>query len=370
VVAHRRSLISQSTGRHQSSSPHPHAMSPTRFLFSLVLAACVVCTLVRASVEVDLTIPDLRSAHPRIRSEGAIEWRLVEAPAEDAALMIMVTTEASSRLMTFDADATIDHILQTLVPVVHPSAVAPPKCHVVDTTSQLVLTGKTHLGAQLKKHAHSTGTNSLSLRCTGFGDVPFRHFVRSEINQTNGVRARNQLRRALTGEEAEYPIDAAELLWNNWTGVTLWVEAFLKHHWGSLYPYPDYTKSTTQTGRWHLNTGAVLQPGETFGPESDAPIRIAIAADWGSGTLESDYVQKVMMNGNGTAFDPEWTLHLGDIYPVGAPEFVQSNMLGQAPAGVKQGVTWPHGTIGSLAVAGNHEYVQHFGSTQMHRHAG
>ena len=45
---------------------------------------------------------------------------------------------------------------------------------------------------------------------------------------------------------------------------------------------------------------------------------------------------------------------VGDIYYVGDEPEIKSNCLGIAPEGVKQGVTWPHGSIGSFAVQGNH----------------
>jgi hypothetical protein len=40
---------------------------------------------------------------------------------------------------------------------------------------------------------------------------------------------------------------------------------------------------------------------------------------------------------------------------VGGEEYVQSNCLGNPPSGVQKGVTWPHGSLGSFAVQGNHE---------------
>jgi hypothetical protein len=71
-----------------------------------------------------------------------------------------------------------------------------------------------------------------------------------------------------------------------------------------------------------------------------------------SGTRESFVVAESMLLG----FDAHWTLHLGDIYMVATEEEVASNCLGQAPPGVARGVRWPHGSRGSFAVPGNHEY--------------
>jgi len=56
-------------------------------------------------------------------------------------------------------------------------------------------------------------------------------------------------------------------------------------------------------------------------------------------------------------FNPDWTLHLGDIYYAGLAEEVKSNCLGMPTSNSKVGVFWPHGAIGSLAIMGNHEMI-------------
>lgn len=52
---------------------------------------------------------------------------------------------------------------------------------------------------------------------------------------------------------------------------------------------------------------------------------------------------------------PHYTIHIGDVYYVGAADEVKANCLGQAPARAKQGVEFRRGAIGTFAFAGNHE---------------
>lgn len=85
------------------------------------------------------------------------------------------------------------------------------------------------------------------------------------------------------GAEKPYPIDASELLGNNLAGLAAWATAIALPHLGPLHPFLDYSqRPLNQTGRRHLNTGAVLEKGATFGAESDEQIRIALAAHWGA----------------------------------------------------------------------------------------
>jgi hypothetical protein len=78
-------------------------------------------------------------------------------------------------------------------------------------------------------------------------------------------------------------------------------------------------------------------------------IKIALAGDWGTGTVEAETVADCM-----TKHHPDYTIHLGDIYYVGAAQEIRENCLGQSAHGYT-GVTWPHGSQGSFSVIGNHE---------------
>ena len=88
-----------------------------------------------------------------------------------------------------------------------------------------------------------------------------------------------------------------------------------------------------------------------FGVEmlSDSPLRIAVAADWGTGTLEAEIVAVNMMK-----CAPQLTLHLGDVYYMGEIAEINENCLGESTK-TYQGVKWPKGVLGSFALMGNHE---------------
>src|SRR5262249_13601672 len=85
-------------------------------------------------------------------------------------------------------------------------------------------------------------------------------------------------------------------------------------------------------------------------PSGGGPMRIAVAADWGTGTLEADAVRQNM-----EADAPHYTVHLGDVYYMGETGEVEENCLGEARNGFT-GVSWPReNTQGSFALMGNHE---------------
>ncbi len=121
--------------------------------------------------------------------------------------------------------------------------------------------------------------------------------------------------------------------------------AFLQF-WKWLIPYlrdfvhtdaPYQTYSNGQTGIFRAEA------------PPDGPLRIAVAADWGTGTLEAETVANNMLK-----CAPHLTLHLGDVYYMGEIPEIDENCLGE-PADHYQGVNWPTGSLGSLALMGNHE---------------
>jgi len=80
-------------------------------------------------------------------------------------------------------------------------------------------------------------------------------------------------------------------------------------------------------------------------------VRIALAGDWGTGTDEAAGVAKQML-----AFNPHFTVHIGDVYYVGDPVEVNENCLGiRNPINNYDPALWPIGTCGSFAMNGNHE---------------
>jgi hypothetical protein len=85
-------------------------------------------------------------------------------------------------------------------------------------------------------------------------------------------------------------------------------------------------------------------------PKVGDPLRVAVAADWGTGTLEA-----VTVAANIEANSPHYTVHLGDVYYMGEAVEIEENCLGEEERGYK-GVFWPRRSkLGSFALMGNHE---------------
>lgn len=106
-----------------------------------------------------------------------------------------------------------------------------------------------------------------------------------------------------------------------------WLYHYVKSRFGRTYPYQAY--SGGKTGIYAL--------------ETDRPTSIAIASDWATNTNESVAVAHAMEKHN-----PDYTIHVGDTYFVGAPPEIYSNF-------VEDGSPWVRGQLGSFAVLGNHE---------------
>ena len=75
-------------------------------------------------------------------------------------------------------------------------------------------------------------------------------------------------------------------------------------------------------------------------------IKIGIAADWGSGTIQSQYVGECLNDKN-----TDFTIHLGDTYFSGTKKELDFSFgKGDGDNGL-----WPRGRLGSFALCGNHE---------------
>jgi hypothetical protein len=81
----------------------------------------------------------------------------------------------------------------------------------------------------------------------------------------------------------------------------------------------------------------------------DSPLTLALAADWGTGTLEAETVAANMKR-----CAPHCTVHLGDVYYMGEKDEISENCLA-VKTGHFTGVRWPWGSLGSFALMGNHE---------------
>lgn len=110
---------------------------------------------------------------------------------------------------------------------------------------------------------------------------------------------------------------------------TFWsfIYHYIKSRFGRKYPYPSY------------------QPPETgiHDLAFEQEISIAVTSDWATDTAESFAIAEQIRNHN-----PDFTIHVGDTYYVGAPFEILSNF-------VEAGSPWVRGNSGSFAVLGNHE---------------
>ncbi|MCF0061089.1 metallophosphoesterase [Dyadobacter chenwenxiniae] len=107
---------------------------------------------------------------------------------------------------------------------------------------------------------------------------------------------------------------------------------YLKSRFGPRHPYQAYPRNG-DTGIYSLQSSI---------PSRDK-ITIALLSDWASDTAESDAVAHLVAR-----YAPDYTIHMGDIYFVGAPKEVEANFT--APH-----ASWYYGASGSLALSGNHE---------------
>lgn len=74
------------------------------------------------------------------------------------------------------------------------------------------------------------------------------------------------------------------------------------------------------------------------------PLKIAIAADWASDTVQSEKIADLIRDKNA-----DYTIHLGDTYYSGTDQETTSNFKSEGND------RWPIGKLGSFALLGNHE---------------
>jgi Calcineurin-like phosphoesterase len=118
-----------------------------------------------------------------------------------------------------------------------------------------------------------------------------------------------------------------------------WFKSYARNRVGVRHPFNSYVGD--DRGIYSL-TGA---------GGGGAPVRMALAGDWGSGTDEARRVAVEMARTT-----PDFTIHLGDIYYVGSLEEVNEHFLGvDNPHNDYTPCTWPLGAVGSFALNGNHE---------------
>ena len=132
---------------------------------------------------------------------------------------------------------------------------------------------------------------------------------------------------------SDYPKLSAFLPQNLWPWVWNYIKSVFR---GKVKPFPTYPPGTT--GVYQLQARA-----------GESKIKIAMAGDWGTGTQVSDTVARSIVNEN-----PDYTIHLGDVYYVGDTNEINENCLDQ-PVNDYIPVNWPRDCQGSFALNGNHE---------------
>jgi hypothetical protein len=112
-----------------------------------------------------------------------------------------------------------------------------------------------------------------------------------------------------------------------------WIPQVVKFWFHKKHPFRDYTTKGKGTGIYQI----------------DDRVKISMAGDWGTGTDEAKTVAEAMKKS-----EPDFTIHLGDVYYVGDDNEVRENFLGEKTSPYKP-VKWVMGSKGSFALNGNHE---------------
>lgn len=135
-----------------------------------------------------------------------------------------------------------------------------------------------------------------------------------------------------------------------------WFYYYISSRFGPDYPYVTYT-SPDDNGIYRLKGTENGQPAENrhAAENAQAPenaqgginrqgnVCIALVADWGTDTTQSFEVASKMQGHH-----PDYTIHLGDTYYVGAPHEIELNFI-------QPDAPWVRGSKGSFALLGNHE---------------
>jgi hypothetical protein len=112
-----------------------------------------------------------------------------------------------------------------------------------------------------------------------------------------------------------------------------WIPNVARFWFHKKHPFRDYTTKGKGTGIYPI----------------DDRVKITIAGDWGTGTDEARIVASAMKRA-----EPDFTIHLGDVYYVGDDNEVRENFLGLKTSPYAP-VKWPMGSKGGFALNGNHE---------------
>jgi hypothetical protein len=115
--------------------------------------------------------------------------------------------------------------------------------------------------------------------------------------------------------------------------LTAWVPHVLRYWFQGKHKFRDYSDGI------HGNGIIPIEDHTT----------VALMGDWGTGTDEAQLVGECVRRS-----DPDYTIHLGDVYFVGDTNEIKENFLGEHTSPYDP-VKWPFGKWGSFALSGNHE---------------
>ena len=126
-----------------------------------------------------------------------------------------------------------------------------------------------------------------------------------------------------------------------------WISNYLGHRLAPRHKFLTYQDPSVDNGVYPLGDRSLVG-GQ---PDPSGEIRVSLAGDWGTGTAEANKVAEQM-----TASDPQYTIHLGDVYYVGDDNDIRENCLGLVDDDPDvQPVKWAYGSVGTFAMNGNHE---------------
>jgi hypothetical protein len=117
------------------------------------------------------------------------------------------------------------------------------------------------------------------------------------------------------------------------TRLFQWIPRVAKYWFHKRHPFRDYTAQERGTGIYLI----------------DDQLKLSLIGDWGTGTDEAQKVATCVREAN-----PDFTIHLGDVYYVGDANEIRENFLGEKTSPYLP-IRWPMGTKGSFALNGNHE---------------
>jgi predicted phosphodiesterase len=115
--------------------------------------------------------------------------------------------------------------------------------------------------------------------------------------------------------------------------VFKWIFHYIKSRFGGKHDFKNYSSPNTGIFKMH-----------SFTSGSGSKIKITVASDWATDTIESDLIGDRM-----NKEQSDYTIHLGDTYYVGTPKEMEDNFL-------NAGNSWPRGKSGTLSLPGNHDF--------------